>query len=125
MRTRETPVDDHRLAVVSRIFPFPIKSVVIHDKGEDCVVLEANGEWMFRFLRDGPIPEDEAVKMIGVDLDRYFTRPQNALMSDLAQAVDAPVTAGELSAMRMEQSGWLGGSAAADIIWSVMEGSAP
>ena len=46
-----TPVDDQWLAVVRRTLPCPIESVAVHDKGENFVVLEINGEWMFRFPR--------------------------------------------------------------------------
>lgn len=40
-----------RLRRIAQIFPQNIDSVQIHDNGEDSLVLEINGEWMFRFPR--------------------------------------------------------------------------
>ena len=39
------------LETITSVFPFDITNLAIHDGGDDFLVIEVNGEWMFRFPR--------------------------------------------------------------------------
>lgn len=69
---------------VRRVFPLAIKSVQVHEGGDDFLVLEVNQEWMFRFPRNASaqealqreklfLPQFEKISTIAVPKIQYMS----------------------------------------------------
>jgi aminoglycoside 2''-phosphotransferase len=61
MKQMDNTIQNH-LETIKRVFSHEIVSTIIHEGGDDFLVIEVNGEWMFRFPR-----QDVARKALAVE----------------------------------------------------------